>query len=198
MNEEFKACIATSRQLCRDGKRDAARQLLLEATEEGSIDAMIELADMALGDGNRSESDFWMDSAEQILGPHDEDGRISLSGAYAIGLGSGTREEQEGRALDHLLAIAGMGNTVAQERVAVYYLHGLNGCVKDERKFEHWIGEAMAAGSPNAAFFYGEHLLRSDRPIPVDVVDLLEEGKLTSKRIRALLRAIARRAKSHS
>lgn len=195
MHEEFKDCIADARRLSSEGKRDAARQLLLEAAAKNSIDAMIELADMALDDGNRNESDIWMDSAENILDPNDEDGRISLSGAYAKALGRGTRSDQQARELGHLEAIAAAGNTVAQERVSLYYLHGLNGCIKDEEKFGYWINEAIAAESPNAAYIYGEHLFRSKRPIPTEVINLLESGKASSKRIQALLKAIAKRAK---
>lgn len=189
--------IDAARQLLREGNRDAAHHNLRDAASKGEIEAMIELSHMALNEGNRDESDKWMDSAEEAIQPNDLEGRISLGGAYSLGLGRGTRDEQQQRALKYLEEVATAGNPVAQESLALHFLHGLNGCTKDERRFEHWIQQAIAAESHRALYIYVEFLFLNRRPIPSDLRESLATMKLENKSAEKLLRTISKAEKGN-
>jgi TPR repeat protein len=188
-NEE-KSLIDEARRRHREGHADEAFRLLNVAADAGSIGAMVELAHMERAAGKKAESDKWIDRAEVELQPGDLDGHITLNGAYSLGLGRGEREFLERRALYHLEQVAMAGNAVAQERLALDHLHGLNGCERDYAEFERWIGEAIKAGSSRAVFIYVESLFRAKRPIPPPLLSKLAESQRDNKVAAKLLRAI--------
>lgn len=191
-----RSIIEAARRLHRSGQSECAIQKLIVSSEEGSIDAMIELAHIARDQDRKSESDKWIDKAEATLKPGDLDGHISLNGAYSLGLGRGEREILERRALHHLEQVAIAGNTTAQEGLAIHFLHGLNGCEKDVNKFEYWIGIAINAGSSRAAYIYAEYLHKDGRQVPPDVVEKLEAVRSHNKAAEKLLNAMAKRAQA--
>lgn len=187
--------IDEARQLHRSGQSEVAIQKLGVLAEAGSIDAMIELAHIARDQNRRSDSDQWIDRAEKALKAGDLDGHISLNGAYSLGLGCGEREILEARALHHLEQVALGGNATAQERLALDFLHGLNGCGKDLSRFEHWIDRAVSVGSPRAAYILAEYLYKEGRQVAPEIVEKLEAVRSQNKAAEKLLNAIAKRQK---
>jgi len=192
---ETHSLIDETRRLRHAGQTDGADQLLRTAAQAGSIDAMIELAHISRSAGKKNDSDQWIDAAEAALRPGDLDGHISLNGAYSLGLGRGERDVLEKRALYHLEQVALAGNPIAQERLALEFLEGTNGCEQSLEKFEHWIGLARAAGSQRAVYIYAEYLFRRKRPVPPNLVAELQAVRHENRAAEKLLRAIERREK---
>lgn len=191
--------IEAARRLRRDGNPEAAHRLLREAAGTGLIEAMIELARLARDDGRRDESDRWMASAEKSLQPGHLDGRITLSGAYSLGLGRGTLFQQQERALELLIEVGEAGeHPRVQEDLALSFLHGLNGCPKDEEQFEYWIRRAVETGSSRAAYIYAQQLFLKKYPIPQELIDKLTSVASENESAAKLLRAITKRARKSS
>jgi TPR repeat protein len=195
MTNDARALVDEARRLRRDGQAEVAEQRLRAAAQAGIIDAMIELARMSRDSWKKADSDQRIDAAEAALHPGDLNGHISLNGAYSLGLGRGERDVLEKRALYHLEQVAQAGNPVAQERLALEFLEGTNGCEQSVEKFEHWIGLAMATGSLRAVYIYVEYLFRSGRPIPLNLLAELQAVRLENKATEKLLGAIDRREK---
>lgn len=195
MTNDTRALIDEVRRLRRDGHPEVAEQRLRAAAQAGLIDAMIELAHISRESGKEADSAQWIDAAEAALHSGDLDGHISLNGAYSLGLGRGESDALERRALYHLEQVAQAGNPVAQERLALEFLEGTNGCEQSVEKFEHWIGLAMTAGSLRAVYIYVEYLFRRKRPIPLNLLVELQVVRQENKAVEKLLRAIDRRKK---
>ena len=192
-NLTARSIIDDARRLHRSGQSESAVRKLNVASDAGNIEAMIELAHIARDQEKKAESDLWIDKAEAALKPGDLDGHISLNGAYSLGLGRGEREVLEARALHHLEQVALGGNAAAQERVALHFLHGLNGSEKDKRRFEHWIALAVDAGSPRAVYILAEYLYKEGRRVAPEIVERLEAGRSQNKATEKLLKAIGKR-----
>jgi TPR repeat protein len=193
---ENRSVIADAHELHLSGKSDLAIQKLIVPAEKGSIDAMIELAHIARDQGRKSDSDKWIEKAEATLKPGDMDGHVALSGAYELCLGRGDYATQQGLALYHMEQVAIAGNTYAQEDLALRYLYGLNGCEKNENRFDYWIGLAINLGSPRAAYIYAENLYKAGRQVPPEIVEMLEAFRTRNKAAEKLLNLIAKRDKS--
>lgn len=192
---DARALVDEARRLRRHGQAEVAEQKLRAAAQAGSICAMIELAHMSRDSGKTADSNQWIDLAETALHPGDLDGHISLNGAYSLGLGRGERDVLEKRALYHLEQVAQAGNPVAQERLALEFLEGTNGCEQSLEKFEYWIGISLAAGSLRAVYIYVDYLFRSGRPVPLNLLAQLKAVRRENKATAKLLRAIDRREK---
>ena len=194
-NSIIQTAIKEARSLHRVGQsEDAIRKLSLLA-DAGAIDAMVELAHIARDQNRESDSHQWIDKAEQGLKPGDLDGHISLNGAYSLGLGRGDRDVQEARALHHLEQVALAGNAVAQEGLALNFLHGLNGCEKDVGRFEYWIELAVAVGSPRAAYILAEYLHKNGREVGPAIVEALQAARSKNRAAEKLLYVITKRQK---
>jgi TPR repeat protein len=187
--------IEKARELRKAGSRDAARDLLLKRASDKDVAALVELAYWAGDDGDKDASDRWIDKAEECLERGDWDGHAVLNSAYTLGFGRGSPDEIKQKALAHLEVLARAGNPAAQERLAVDYLNGSNGCRRDPGLFEGWISKAVAQGSVTAAMWYAEYLLGTKRPVPSEVIALLEGAKQSSKDAQKLLRQLAKRRK---
>lgn len=187
------AVVETSRRLASEGKRDVGLEWLREHANAGNVDAMIELAQWKMDEGNAKESDRWLLCAEEAVQPNDLDGHIALNGAYNTGLGSGDSKSRGQRALHHLEHVAAFGNSVAQVRVAFHYLHGLNGCTQDASKFEYWIKRAVESDDPSAIYAYADFLLKDGRLIPSAVMRKLAVASQANEDAARLLRRVSRR-----
>jgi hypothetical protein len=100
-------------ELVRAGRSPDELARVRTAARGGVIDAMIELAHLAVQDGRKDESHRWMDAAKGALQANDMDGRISLAGAYNLGLGRSSREERQKRAFQCLSDCRGAGEPCA-------------------------------------------------------------------------------------
>ena len=193
-SDEENALINETRKLRREGQIENARKILLSLSAEQSVAGMVELADLTLDEGKKSDSDAWMKKAEAAVRPGDDDDHLRLHFGYSLGLGEGSFFDNLKSAFDHLEQAA-QYNFVAQERVALHYLEARNGIERDLSKFEYWIKRAIAAGSPRAVYIFVEYLFRSRQPIPPGLIAVLEDFRADNKAAAKLLRAVEKHAK---
>jgi TPR repeat protein len=193
-SDEENALIVETRKLRRDGQIDGARRILLSASAAQSVAGMVELADLALDEGKKAESDAWMRKAEAAVRPGNDDDHLRLHYGYSLGLGQGNRFDTLKSVFYHLEQAA-QYNFSAQESVALHYLEARNGIERDLSKFEYWIKRAIAVGSPRAVYIYVEYLFRSGQPIFPGLIAVLENFRADNKAAAKLLKAIEKRAK---
>jgi TPR repeat protein len=115
------------------------------------VPAMIELARVKLAVGDAEGSSCLIRMAEEALSDQDFDAWVDLWGAYRQGLGDGSQELKDAKALNLISQLAETGNVPAQEILMMDYLCGTNGVTQDSDKFLFWATRAMEAGSAVAA-----------------------------------------------
>lgn len=174
------------------GQVGLGRARLLHAAETGDIQAMVELAKWCGDEGDESQSQSWIARAEALISDDDLDGHIVLSGAYSLGFGSGSVDEQNSRALSHLVKVADAGNARVQEEVALHYLHGLNGCPVDLEKYWYWTRRATQASDDNLIKFVS-YSLSQKLQVPTDLIERLSELKEKREEAARLLKRAKRR-----
>jgi TPR repeat protein len=147
--EEFDESRA--RELYRMSGREVAAKYLQHFVDLQEVRAMIGMADLEYDEKNFNESLAWMARAEQCLSPDDFVSPIYLSSAYHQGLGAGTHEERQKKALHMRERVAESGNVVMQHALMSEYLYGLNGVPVSKEKFTYWASKAAGLGSAEAA-----------------------------------------------
>jgi TPR repeat protein len=119
--------------------------------EAGYIRAYVELARVEGARGDIDRSNDLVDQAEKLLRPEDLEGRVELWSAYREGLGKGTQQQKDAKALNLIAEVAASGNVPAQEILMMDYLEGTNGVQKDPERFHSWAKRAAKGGSVLAA-----------------------------------------------
>ena len=112
---------------------------------KGNISAVIQMARIKAVLEHHTESENLILKAENLLKKNDFDGRVDLWNAYRAGLGAGTREDQDRKALEHLYALAHAGNLMAQEILMMDYLNGTNGVSTDILESKKWVVDLIAS-----------------------------------------------------
>jgi TPR repeat protein len=148
-SEEFDESRAL--ELHRNNGRDVAAKYLQRFIDQHEIRAMIGMADMEYDENNFEVSLAWMSRAEQSVAEDDFVSPIYLSSAYHRGLGAGTCEERQQKALQMRERVAESGNVVMQHALMSEYLYGLNGVPVSKEKFTYWASRAANLGSAEAA-----------------------------------------------
>lgn len=130
---------------------ESLKEYLKPFVERSYIPALIELARVAMAEGNQSESEALVTRAQGVLADDDFDNSVEIWGAYRQGLGEGNQAEKDSKALALILRLAERGNVAAQEVVMMDYLLGTNGVARNAAEFERWAMLAASNGSQAAA-----------------------------------------------
>lgn len=130
---------------------DEAVEYAKQFAGQGSIRAMIALADYCYDHGDREKSIEWMTKAESSVSSDDFVSPIYLASAYRRGLGKGTNVSRRKKALSLLTDVAESGNLPVIHELMYTYLEGLNGAERDVRRFQYWAEKAIQFGSADAA-----------------------------------------------
>lgn len=150
------------RDLAKQGDDDAAVTYITQFVEDGSVPAMIAMADYFFDKGDKAASLEWMDRAERSIAEDDFISPIFLSSAYRRGLGRGTAEDRYQKAFALKERVAESGNLSVVYEMMSNYLYGLNGAPKDRERFIYWAKKAAALGSEVALQLLGNEGL----PVP--------------------------------
>jgi TPR repeat protein len=92
-------------------------------------------------------SEYWIQQAEAAFDDSDLSMCVELWSAYSSGLGSGTQQSKDAKALALITKLAELGNVRAQEVLMCDCLHGTNGVLQDLEKFRYWANLAAQGGS---------------------------------------------------
>jgi TPR repeat protein len=139
------------RELVKQGDEVAAVAYINKFVENGSVRAMIAMADYLFNKEDKEASLAWMDRVEQSISDDDFVSPIYLSSAYRRGLGRGHARERHQKAFVLLERVAESGNVVVMHEMMSNFLHGLNGAPKDYERFIYWAKKAAAHGSEAAS-----------------------------------------------
>ena len=139
-----------ARELISRGEGDLAIAYMEKFIGQGSVRAMISMADYLFDKKDYAASLAWMERAERTVADDDFVSPIYLASAYERGLGAGSYGEQRRRALQHLERVADSGNLVVMHTLMSYFLYGLNGAPRDRERFMYWASRAADLGSEAA------------------------------------------------
>lgn len=142
--------VREARELFRLGEEGRGIAYLEKFISEGSIFAMIEMAEYLQDKGDSSSSLSWMERAERSIAPDDYESLLYLSGALRRGLGAGTAKERYFRAFDLKERVAEAGDLAVIREMIVNYYHGLNGASKDRERAIYWVRKAAALNDEGA------------------------------------------------
>jgi TPR repeat protein len=169
-SESAETLIQRGRRNVLEGNLGSAREALLKAAGQGSVDAHIELADIECREGSPARAQLELDKAAALArdacDPH---AFVALSGAYQLMLGSGELHEQQALALASLERAAELGLASAQATIAHWYRLGLNGAKADAVRFRYWVQLAADSGDPLAICELVEDLLERKMIVPNDL-----------------------------
>ena len=142
------------------GDGGGAAKLFKEAGEAGLAEGYLELASQAAREGKKNEAEQWVLRMEDIAASNDADEltHMSCHMAYEFNLGSGSPEQQEARARDHLQRAAELGNSTAQAFLAGRYRSGTGGFARDAALYEYWMSKAIDQGDDHALCSYVERM----------------------------------------
>ncbi len=111
------------------------------------IPALIELATVYMLMDKQEDSVKLIQDIEDRLDGNDTDAHVDLFIALRSGLGAGSQEERNERALRYMKKLANFGNVPVQEMLMMDYLHGTNGVPNSIQCFLHWAKVAAENGS---------------------------------------------------
>jgi TPR repeat protein len=175
----------------RSGQLGAARSKLLVAISLGSVEALIDLADVECREENREAAEVLLAQAEVVASRvGDPADYFALSGAYQLMLGAGTLAEQKKKAAKHLERAAELGLATAQATIAHWYRLGLNGLQADEASFKRWIESAVNARDPLAICEYVGYLLDKGQPMPAGLAEEVRGLSADYEEAKSLIRRL--------
>lgn len=155
-------------------KRNAeALALIRQAIDKGDMSARVMLAKMGDEAGlSRSDVDQLIDDVEANMDPHDIDAHLQLRGAYDIGLGNFSYEEQARRRFNHHLKAVELGaGPIHTLALARNYVTGAIALEPNQEEAIRWYKHAIQQGSIEAADElqkYYRHIERAEKRLRRD------------------------------
>jgi ABC-type branched-subunit amino acid transport system ATPase component len=142
--------VGVARQLLKQGEDGEGVAYLEAYIAQGSVMAMIEMAECLDDKGDQSSSLALMERAEALIAADDCESWLYLAGALRRGLGAGTAKERYFRALDLKERVAEAGHLATIREMILNCFHGLNGATKDRERTIYWVRKAAALGDEKA------------------------------------------------